>query len=633
MRFRCLFSLLFLALTPLVWAQPIQVELDGRTLRFDQPPAMVGGRLMVPLRGIFEALRADVVYDGPTRSIKATKESSIVELALGSREARINGRTVYLDVPADTLGGRTMVPLRFVSEALGVEVKWQGAIKTVVMKSGAASPTPGPTTTPNDPVGDRPTLDRVIHTATRPLKAGESFDVIITGDPGGTATFELVGALKPQPLREIRAGRYETRYEIPNGLSVNQGVLVGHLRIKGQESTLEANRTVTIVGGQTAPDYSLTPSDGDQIRSERPEFRVLFPVSIRPQSVRFFLDGIDFSRQASVTENRRLSWNPQYNLTLGSHNAEVEAMSVDGKRLVKRWSFEIISAREPQAVLVEPLEGATAPTLRPRIGGVFDRDVHNLRLFVDGRDFTSQATKTKRRIFWSPPYDLSSGQHSARILGTDNRGRELENSWSFVVDPLPESKRLEEIVFNRQLAQTGDLVTVQVKAPPGATQASFNLAARANMPLTETSSGVYQGSYRVVGRDSGGYKATLRLAYPDGRILTGISSTPVFLNGSKAAPLFVSNVRNGMALPAQFRLLGTGRPGSTVSVVVRYLKPDVIGALIGRTNQFQVRGTVERSSTFDILVDASQVPPGADMLIVVTDSVRSSPIQLRVRRQ
>src|SRR5690606_36062351 len=147
-------------------AQDISVQLDGRSLQFDQPPARIGGRLLVPLRGIFEALQADVVYDGPTRSIQATKGSRVVQLQLGSRTAIIDGRTTYLDVPADTVGGRTMVPLRFVSEALGADVKWEGATKTVRLSStGGADTNPPPNDNP--PSADGPRIDRVFHSATR----------------------------------------------------------------------------------------------------------------------------------------------------------------------------------------------------------------------------------------------------------------------------------------------------------------------------------------------------------------------------------------------------------------------------------------------------------------------------------
>lgn len=131
------------------WAQgTIAVEVDGRALVFDQPPVMQGGRVLVPLRGIFEALGAKVEWDAASRTIRATLGASSMVLPLGSSRAVVDGRTVALDVPAASVGGRTMVPLRFVAEALGADVRWDGAGRRVAIASGGTASVPGPLVTP-----------------------------------------------------------------------------------------------------------------------------------------------------------------------------------------------------------------------------------------------------------------------------------------------------------------------------------------------------------------------------------------------------------------------------------------------------------------------------------------------------
>ncbi|HIB64000.1 MAG TPA: copper amine oxidase N-terminal domain-containing protein, partial [Phycisphaerales bacterium] len=221
-------SLTFCLLSAPAWAQGISVELDGRQLYFDQPPAMMGGRLLVPLRGIFEALKADVVYDGATRSIQATKGSRVVQLQLGSRTAVIDGRTLFLDVPADTIGGRTMVPLRFVSEALGADVKWEGSTKTVRLSStgGQESVDTGNSNTTPPESANGPKIDTVFHNGTTVLQPGKTLDVIVYGEPGGTATFEILGVTSQISLPEVSSGKYQTRWTIPNGMVVEKGVLL-----------------------------------------------------------------------------------------------------------------------------------------------------------------------------------------------------------------------------------------------------------------------------------------------------------------------------------------------------------------------------------------------------------------------
>jgi hypothetical protein len=114
----------------------IRVEVNGLTLHSGVPAMQVNGRTMVPLRGIFESLGARVDWDGASNTITATNHDTNVQLSVGQTNAFVNGRTVSLDVPAMMLHRTTMVPLRFVSEALGADVKWFEATQTVSITSG-----------------------------------------------------------------------------------------------------------------------------------------------------------------------------------------------------------------------------------------------------------------------------------------------------------------------------------------------------------------------------------------------------------------------------------------------------------------------------------------------------------------
>lgn len=81
-------------------------------------------RTLVPLRSIFEELGASVEWNQKLKKVKAIKGDKKVELTIGSNKTYINGSLVVIDVPAQNKNGQTLVPLRFVSEALGAEVKW-----------------------------------------------------------------------------------------------------------------------------------------------------------------------------------------------------------------------------------------------------------------------------------------------------------------------------------------------------------------------------------------------------------------------------------------------------------------------------------------------------------------------------
>lgn len=134
-------GLLFGLLLSLVMASmaTIQVEVNGQMLSFSVPPMQMNGRTMVPLRGIFESLGAQVNWNANSRMITATRDTDEVQLGIGNRQATVNGQVVNLDVPAMILRGSTMVPLRFVSEALGANVQWFEATQTVSITSGAVS--------------------------------------------------------------------------------------------------------------------------------------------------------------------------------------------------------------------------------------------------------------------------------------------------------------------------------------------------------------------------------------------------------------------------------------------------------------------------------------------------------------
>jgi len=129
----CLVVAVALMVPPAVRAQqaPIRVYVDGQEMAFDVPPTVIQGRVLVPLRGIFERLGATVDYNAQTQHIMAVRGTQTVELTIGSRQARVNSNGTLLDVPAFTIAGRTMVPLRFISESLGGNVQWVEALSLI----------------------------------------------------------------------------------------------------------------------------------------------------------------------------------------------------------------------------------------------------------------------------------------------------------------------------------------------------------------------------------------------------------------------------------------------------------------------------------------------------------------------
>jgi len=113
----------------------IKVTIDGKAQTYDVMPVIVDSRTLVPMRGIFEALGAEIAWDDATKTVTGKKGDVTVELQIGNTVAKLNGKDITLDVPATIVSDRTMVPVRFISESLGCSVDWIGDTKTVVISS------------------------------------------------------------------------------------------------------------------------------------------------------------------------------------------------------------------------------------------------------------------------------------------------------------------------------------------------------------------------------------------------------------------------------------------------------------------------------------------------------------------
>jgi hypothetical protein len=124
----------------------VTVDVDGAPITFDQPPVERAGRVFVPLRGVFERLGATVVYENGT--INATSGTHQISLQIGQTAATVDGAAETLDSAPFLIAGRALVPLRFVSQALGASVNFDQQSQTVYLTPApaavAATPVPLP---------------------------------------------------------------------------------------------------------------------------------------------------------------------------------------------------------------------------------------------------------------------------------------------------------------------------------------------------------------------------------------------------------------------------------------------------------------------------------------------------------
>lgn len=111
----------------------IEVYLDGKILNFDVQPQLIGGRTMVPLRKIFESMGATVNWNNNTQTVTAFNESYYVTATINDSNIKVNGETNILDMPPLLVGGRILVPARFVAEAFGAKVGWDEGNQRVII--------------------------------------------------------------------------------------------------------------------------------------------------------------------------------------------------------------------------------------------------------------------------------------------------------------------------------------------------------------------------------------------------------------------------------------------------------------------------------------------------------------------
>ncbi|MBE7046272.1 MAG: hypothetical protein E7396_02535 [Ruminococcaceae bacterium] len=130
----CLVVSLFSGTLCVSATEDIGITIDGQEMTFDQMPVNIDGRVLVPLRGIFEALGAEIFWNDATKTVKANDNINKVRLTIDNNIAQINGKEIKLDVAPTIINSRTMVPVRFVAEALGKKVDWVDSTKTVIIE-------------------------------------------------------------------------------------------------------------------------------------------------------------------------------------------------------------------------------------------------------------------------------------------------------------------------------------------------------------------------------------------------------------------------------------------------------------------------------------------------------------------
>jgi hypothetical protein len=673
-------------------AQEIRVVLDGEVLAFDVPPVEIQGRVLVPLRGIFERLQAYVEFDEATRTIHARRGTVAIRLQLGSRTAYINDRPTTLDVPAMAIRGRTMVPLRFVSEALGAMVEWDGATRTVVITTGAAAPRPTPRAAAQPSVIEGVLLGVNVE-RNRITVARENVAYTITVTPDTAITRINVdtntgGSVSLGELRrgdqvrvtvdaQSRAIAIRATYRVVSGrieaLTARLVVLEGgdayrfapdvDVRIDGRPgeiSDLRPGMTVALrLNPQTNEVWGVearrtaqlpTPPAPGQVVVSRFEVSPREPLRAgetltvtlvgTPGGRATFSIG-DTIRDVPMTERQPGVYVGTFTVRPGDDvtNAPVFGRLAVGNvvsPLVQSAAPVTIDTRPPRIVEMAPAAGARVPNNRPTIVVVADdgagSGIRGFRLFVRGREVTQEATQSDRILTYTPPQPLPDGRVEVRVQVVDRAGNSAEREWSFLVDTRGAAVRSVTFSPTRPLV-AGDVLLVVVVAEPGG-RASFTIEGIAeNIPMAEQQPGRYVGTYTVRAGDvAPGARVIVQFVRPTGEVVRAVATGEVIIAAARPGRPVIERPRPGERVRSPLVVRGRATPGFRVRVVASF--ESVLGpvALRGRLGEAEV--TADAGGRWEVTIRFPLILQGARITItavaVSPTGQESDPVMVNV---
>ena len=111
----------------------INVMYLGKNIEFDTAAYASNGRIMVPVRAIFEAVGASVEWDDNTKTATAVKDDTVVTMTLDSNIVNVNGTSYTMDAVIEVHSGRIHAPARYVAESFGKKISYHQDSRTAVI--------------------------------------------------------------------------------------------------------------------------------------------------------------------------------------------------------------------------------------------------------------------------------------------------------------------------------------------------------------------------------------------------------------------------------------------------------------------------------------------------------------------
>jgi copper amine oxidase-like protein len=556
----------------------VKVVVDGSPIYLDAPPMIVNGRVLVPLRGVFERLGATVIWDPASQTVRAQNGPTGVALTIGASQAVVNGQPQSLDSPALLVGGRTMVPLRFISQALGANVNWDAATYTVQIASqGAAAPpasVPPSVSYPPGQVPPAPYPGQTPPAPYRPAPAPQPPAQPAVQTITGTVT-QVNAAVYPGQLTVRTPDGPTYTYQIVSGTTIARVNPATGLNGPIALSTIQAGDAVTVTGdpsgtAQSVQALNYTPA---------PQAAQQPPAPPGAPTV-----------TGAVTDVNASAY-PGRLIVQASNGAVYTYQIVSGTTITRMNTttgvggpvpLSAIQAGDAVTVAADPTGTAQSVQVSfAEITGTIASAAGNQIALQDGQTYmlapTAQVTRDGQLV---PPAALQPGgvvtlrvnPATRLVYGVILRQAAAPGAIT-AVTVTPAGRRLV----------AGDVMTVVAAGPPH-DRGTFAIAGlRAGLPMTEsaTQPGTYIGTYVVQPGDAvANGSVVVSLTAPNGQVLTATAPAPVSISAaplpvSAGAPVIISPTA-GKGVTTPFTVTGTALPGSQVKVTADYDK-NIIG--------------------------------------------------------
>jgi hypothetical protein len=212
------------------------------------------------------------------------------------------------------------------------------ASRTVAAEASSSTATPAPGSPPPA------TIAGVSTSLTRPLRAGESFEVTMHATPGGHASFDIGDYLTDQPMRETSPGFYVARFTIPDRFNLTQVPVYGSLSI-GTSTAPRVQAPQTLSAATTPPAIGeVEPSAGQTVNNVRPSIFATYSaptdIPINQSSITLEVNGHDVTA-SSLRTATFVDYSPGVDLPSGPITVTVRVSDSAGNSATKTWTFTI----------------------------------------------------------------------------------------------------------------------------------------------------------------------------------------------------------------------------------------------------------------------------------------------------